>query len=246
MPVDSITGVALAVKDGMAQAGIVPIENSIEGTVALTLDLLFALPEIKIQGEIVLEIEHYLAMAKSKASGPVDLIYSHPQALAQCRQYLERHYPAARIVPTASTGAAARLVSTGAESAAAIVSRAAVDLYGLEIIAAGIQDFAGNKTRFIVLGYGIPAPTGRDKTSLVLALPENRPGALYLVLREFAEAVIDLTKIESRPAKRELGDYVFFIDCEGHMEDSRLAGVISRLRQKTALLEILGSYPRWG
>lgn len=246
VPMNTITDVALAVKDGLAEAGIVPIENSIEGTVNLTLDLLFAVKEIKIQGEVVLEIEHYLATEKNKAAGPIEVIYSHPQALAQCRQYLERHYPTARLVPTASTGAAARLVSTGAERAAAIVSRAAVELYGLEVIAAGIQDFASNKTRFVVLGHGIQAPTGRDKTSLVLALRENRPGGLYDVLHEFAEAAIDLTKIESRPAKRELGDYVFFIDCEGHIEDVRLAGVISRLQQKTALLEILGSYPRWG
>lgn len=243
---DTITEVAMAVQDGQADAGIVPIENSVEGTVNLTLDLLFAIKEIKIQGEIVLEIEHYLATEKSNAAGPIEVIYSHPQALAQCRQYLERHYPVARIVPTASTGAAAALVAAGTERAAAIVSRAAVDLYGLEVLAAGIQDFASNKTRFVVLGHGLPAPTGRDKTSLVLALRENRPGGLYQVLKDFADAVIDLTKIESRPAKQELGDYVFFIDCEGHVDHGRLAGVIARLQEKTALLEVLGSYPRWG
>lgn len=245
LPQATVAHVVAAVKERQACAGVVPLENSIEGSVNLTLDLLYEEKDLKIQGEIIVRVEHVLAGRAGLAAGDVTAVYSHPQALAQCRHYLVRHFPGVQLVPTASTAEAAQLVLDGASQGVAIVSRAAARRYELQVLAAGISDYPENKTRFVVIGRGLAPPTGRDKTSLVLALPDDRPGRLYQVLEEFAVAGINLTKIESRPAKKGLGDYIFYLDCEGHVTEPQVQGVLQRIRAKTSMLEVLGAYPRY-
>lgn len=245
VPLDTIPEVLMAVAGGRVSFGVVPVENSIEGTVNLTLDLLLQEKGLRVRGEVVQKIRHCLVGRKKVVGGSIRVIYSHPQALAQCRQYLQKYLPDARLQQSASTAEAAYLVSIGASDLAAISSLNAARRYGLEIYADNIQDYPDNKTRFMVVGRdGGDTPTGRDKTSLVVALPENRPGGLYSILKEFADADINLTKIESRPTKKELGEYLFFLDCLGHCEEVRLQSVLERMRAKVALLQVLGSYPR--
>ena len=166
-----------------------------------------------------------------------------PQALSQCYHYLTIHFPNVRIVSAESTGAAAQLVAEGPNYWAAVCSKEAAILYGLKIIDEKIQDFPDNKTRFLVISKNKLFPPANNKTTLVIALPENKPGGLYKVLKEFADQNINLTKIESRPTKKELGEYLFYIDCVGHMEDVNLSQVLSKLSSQVSFLKVLGSYP---
>ncbi|HHY45951.1 MAG TPA: prephenate dehydratase [Firmicutes bacterium] len=177
----------------------------------------------------------------------MDEILSHPQALAQCRNYLAAHFPNATQRATTSTAEAAREVASrkGAKPfCAAIGTLRAAQLYGLSIIARDIQDVPENETRFILLARGKRAPrTGHDKTSIAFSTVRDRPGALYSILEEFAVRSINLTKIESRPTKRMLGEYIFFVDCEGHEDDPAVREAIKALEPKTSYIKILGSYP---
>ncbi len=244
VPFKSIPEVLLAVRGGDVDAGVVPVENSIEGAVNLTLDRLRELKELSIKGEIIVLVEHCLA-GKNSSLENIEVVYSHPQALAQCQGFLNKRLSHARIIETVSTAeAAGRVASQGEkENSAAISSPLAARRYGLQILAASIQDYEGNKTRFIIVGRGSTMRTGCDKTSLVVSPPENRPGVLYNILKEFARAEINLTRIESRPTKYNLGEYVFFLDCEGHCSEKALLEVISRVRTM-AEVQILGSYPQ--
>ncbi|KKM08817.1 hypothetical protein SY88_22180 [Clostridiales bacterium PH28_bin88] len=242
VPFDSIPDVIDGVETGTVAHGVLPLENSIEGTVNLTVDLL-ASHQLSIQGEVVVDIRHCLA-ATVAGIEEVNEVLSHPQALAQCREYMSRHLRAVSVRQSTSTAEAARMVALSPPGAAAITSVLAAERYGLNILARDIQDYAGNRTRFVAVGKGTVPSTGRDKTSLVLALPKNRPGGLYRALEGFAVQGINLTRIESRPTKKELGDYLFFIDCEGHAEIEPLSTVLRRLEPQTVLLKVLGSYPR--
>ncbi|WP_227766145.1 prephenate dehydratase [Zhaonella formicivorans] len=241
-PVSNIPQLVHNVCDGEFVYGVLPVENSIEGTVNLTVDTLIKAKAVII-GEVITEIEHCLVLKKG-ASHKIQVVFSHPQALAQCYDYLSREFAGVNLVQVASTAEAARMVAEGPPGWAAVCSKHAAMSYGLDILAAGIQDYLENKTRFLVIGKNIAPPSGFDKTSLVIALPQNRPGGLYRVLKEFADAEINLTKIESRPTKKELGEYLFWIDCEGHIEDDKLKKVLKQLSTQAALLTILGSYPR--
>jgi prephenate dehydratase len=228
-----------AVEAGALEAGIVPVENSLEGAVTIVMDLLLRL-DVMIIGEVNVQIRHCLV---GRGDGEINVILSHPQALAQCRQYLREHYPRAEIRTTGSTSHAASLTQEFPEMAA-IADAGTAQKYGLKILAREIQDVSDNVTRFIVVGRKLAKATGWDKTSLVIYLERDQPGALFSILREFASRGINLTRIESRPSRRALGDYYFYIDLAGHVNDSAVRVAIDGIREKAAMVKVLGSYPR--
>ncbi len=242
LPVKSIPDVFREVNRGRADYGVVPIENSTEGVVNHTLDM-FLESEVHICSEISMRIGQNLLSTETRL-GAVKKIYSFPPPLAQCRAWLDGNLPEAEIVEASSTSAAARLASRNAGTAA-IASRLAARLYGLNILAADIQDAADNVTRFLILGRQWPGPTGRDKTSLMLAI-KDRVGALYHILKPFARYGVNLTSIESRPSRARAWNYVFFIDCLGHVQDEKLRKTLVALKPLTSVLKVLGSYPRGG
>lgn len=219
--------------------GVIPIENSLEGSVGITLDS-FLYHNLKIIGEIVIPIRHCL-LSKGKLS-EIKTILSHPQALAQCRNYIKTHLRGLEVRNTGSTATAAKLASESPELAA-IASLESAEKYGLEAIASDIQDREENYTRFAVVGHGFAKATGRDKTSIIVYLKRNRPGALYDLLGEFASRDIDLTKIESRPTKKEMGDYLFYIDMRGHIQDEKIRDALLGIEEKVGMLKVIGSYP---
>lgn len=231
--------VLVAVEAGDVEVGVVPIENSLEGAVGLTMDLLLRL-KVRIIGEVNLPIRHCLL---GKGGGEIKVILSHPQALAQCRQYIRDHYPKAEVRTTGSTSHAAKLAQEFSEMAA-IAGAGAAEKYDLLVLARDIQDAAENVTRFAVVGKEMAPASGRDKTSLVIYLERDRPGALYDILQEFAGKGINLTRIESRPSRRGLGDYYFYIDLEGHVSDRLVKEALQGVEKKASMVKVLGSYPR--
>jgi prephenate dehydratase len=241
-PYSSIDAVIRAVASAEIAECVVPIENSVEGSVNITLDTLAHEVELYISREIVMPVRHNL-LAK-EALRDVGLILSHPQALAQCRRTLSRFYPAACYRPVESTAEAARLVADGEPGFAAIGSRSAAELYGLAVIAADIQDTASNCTRFVSLGMFQVDPSGPGpwKTSIVCQIDGSKPGSLYHVLAEFAEREVNLTKIESRPARTGLGAYLFFFDLEGSVAEPRIDSALKAIAAKSLWFKNLGSY----
>ena len=236
----SIQSVMRAVESGECVLGIVPIENSIEGPVSLTLDSLIHNFDLKIKNEIIIPINHNLLAAQDISVDEIENVYSHAQALGQCQQYLERHNMTAHY--SLSTAAAAKQVAeTGKD--AAIGTLKAAELYGLKVIDTNIQEKFNNQTRFIVLDSEDSHQSGNDKTSISFSLFVDTPGGLYELLGLFAEENINLTKIESRPSKEGLGHYIFFIDLEGHRLDENISGILKSLDEKTSFFKILGSYP---
>jgi chorismate mutase/prephenate dehydratase len=240
LPFASVDEAFRRAESGATQFAVVPVENSTEGAVGRTLDLLLATP-LKICAEIELRVQQNL-MAKGPLKG-VKRIYSHSQSLAQCQGWLAQHLPKAERVAVASNAEAARLASK-ARGAAAIAGELAAERYGLKILARSIEDAADNTTRFLVLGRIEAGPTGRDRTSLVVSA-ENKPGAVHALLTPLAEHKVSMSRIESRPsrAKSGLWEYVFFIDVEGHEKDAALSRALAALREKAPLVKILGSYP---
>jgi len=228
-----------AVQSGQVDEGIVPVENSLEGAVTSVMDLLLS-KNVVIVGEVNLPIRHCLV---GRGEGEIRVILSHPQALAQCRQYLREHYPHAEIRTTGSTSHAARLSQEFAEMAA-IAGQDTAERYGLHILAREIQDASDNVTRFIVAARDEAKATGKDKTSLIIYLDKDRPGALFYILEEFAKRGINLTRIESRPSRKGLGDYYFYIDLQGHRQEQDVAEAIEAIKEKAAMVRVLGSYPR--
>jgi len=227
------------VERGRADVGVVPIENSTEGVVNHTLDGLTD-SELLIGSEILLEIHHYL-LSRARDLGEVKQVFSHPQALAQCREWLDRNLPHAQAFEVASTAIAAeRALDDG--SGAAVASELASRIYGLPILREQIEDYAQNVTRFLVVGRSAAGPTGRDKTSILLSI-RDEVGALYRILEPFATARCNLTKIESRPTRRRPWEYVFFVDFEGHQADPVTQGVLAAARERCLFLKVLGSYP---
>ncbi len=230
-----------AVKLKNADLGIVPIENSIAGTEGLTLDSLMEF-DLLIVGELLLDVKHNLASQGSISE--IKTIYAHPQAHAQCERYLRENLPQAEIIHTSSNGKSAELLSkSGKNDKAAIIPKLAAAKYGLKIIKEAIQDSRFNVTRFLVIGSECPKKTGKDRTSIAIYPQVDRPGLLYELLGQFAERRINLTKIESRPSKGKLGDYLFFIDMQGHKDEKRLKDAFAVI-EKSFLLKVLGSYPR--
>lgn len=233
------------VEAGGTAYGVVPVENSTEGVISHTLDRL-ANTTLSICGEVWLPVHHQL-LSRCSDLQSIAVIFSHPQSFAQCRSWIDTHLPHARHEVVSSNGLAAQMAaseSTGTAGRAAIASEAAGSLYGLTTLAHNIEDDPGNTTRFLVIGRKDPGPTGADKTSLVLQLQRDRPGALYHLLEPLADAEINMLRIESRPSRRSLWDYNFFIDVEGHQEDGVLHAVLESIQSQASSFRILGSYPR--
>jgi len=245
LPFPSIAAIGQAVTSGLTEQGVVPIENSLEGSVTFTLDLLISQPGLSIRDEIVLPIEHFLLALPGTQFSDIQVIYSHPQALAQCRDFLEKHFPQAQQGASLSTVAAVTDLRNSELPAAAIAPRRAAELHDMEIIGQNIQDSPNNVTRFVVLAGEDHPSTGRDKTSICFSFEQDSPGVLYQALGEFASRNINLAKIESRPTKESLGQYIFLIDCDGHRQDPLVKEALEAVAGKVSMLKILGSYPRW-
>ncbi|MGB9329192.1 MAG: prephenate dehydratase [Steroidobacteraceae bacterium] len=242
LPLGSIDEVFHEVEAGSADFGVVPIENSSEGTVNHTLDRFLSSP-LKICGEVELRIRQHL-MGSMNALGRIVRVCSHPQSLAQCREWLEEHLPGIEQVPVSSNAEGARR-ARDEKGTAAIAGDTAAEVYGLKVLAAEIEDRADNTTRFLVLGPKLFAPSGEDRTTLLVSvLHTDAPGALYRLLEPLAKHRVSLTRIESRPSRRRKWDYVFFIDFEGHVEDKHIAKALAALKKRASLFRVLGSYPR--
>ncbi|MBI4269007.1 MAG: prephenate dehydratase [Candidatus Rokubacteria bacterium] len=238
-PARSIVEVFDEVERGRAEFGVVPVENSTEGAVNVTLDRLIASDAV-ICGELRLEIAQQL-LSKAGDLGEVKRVLSHPQALAQCRDWLASHLAEVETEEVSSTAAAAEMAAEDS-GIAAIASALAGELYGVPVLRSRIEDNPQNSTRFLVIGRTPVGATGRDKTSILFAM-RNEPGALYRILEPLARARLNLTKIESRPAKHGPWEYVIFVDLEGHRDTPEVASVLREIGERTLFLKILGSYP---
>ena len=227
------------VEQGECDYGVVPIENSTEGAVTWTFDMLVD-SELKIRRQHLKEISHNL-LSLTKDLNSIRTVYSNPQVLDQCRNWLASHLPQAKTIVVASTTEAAE-IARERKNVAAIASIEAAQVYGLNVIRKGVQDIAHNTTRFLVIGENDAAPTGKDRTSILFSI-KDRVGALYSMLAPFYQNKINLTKIESRPSKRKAWDYYFFVDFEGHRLDKNVKRALSRLEDMCKYLKILGSYP---
>jgi chorismate mutase/prephenate dehydratase len=242
LPLSSIDEVFHEVEAGSADFGVVPIENSTEGTVNHTLDRFLSSP-LKICGEVELRIRQHL-MGSMSALGRIVRVCSHPQSLAQCRAWLEEHLPGIEQVAVSSNAEGARR-ARDEKGTAAIAGETAAEVYGLKVLAAEIEDQVDNTTRFLVLGRKLFAPSGEDRTTLLVSvLHTDAPGALHRLLEPLARHRVSLTRIESRPSRRRKWDYVFFIDFEGHAEDKNIAKALAALKKRASLFRLLGSYPR--
>ncbi len=228
-----------AVETGRADFAVVPVENSTEGAIVRTLDLIVASP-LRVCGEVMLPI-HQTLMRKQDGLDGIRRVYGHAQSLAQCQQWLARHLPAAERISVVSNSEGARLAAADPD-AATLGSETAAELYGLAVVQARVEDEASNTTRFLVLGKSDAAPSGRDKTSLVMST-KNEPGAIVRLLQPLAEAGISMSKLESRPARSGNWEYLFFVVCEGHRQDAKLAAALAEIGSRAAFLKILGSYP---
>ncbi len=245
LPFPTVEEAMLAVQDNVADRAVVPIENSLEGSVNATLDCLAFEVELFIQGEKVCQVRHCLLARPGVSLEEVERVISHPQAAAQCRRHLQNLLPGVEVQAANSTSEAARRVAESERPVAALGSALAAELYGLEVLREGMEDHPENRTRFVLVGKERMPPSGVDKTSLVCFIHQDRPGMLLQILQEFAYRYINLTKIESRPTKKSLGEYCFFIDCEGHEEDEVVASALRCLRCKLPQVKLLGSYPAY-
>jgi len=240
MPATTIDEVLRIVEARGADFGVVPIENSLEGSVNQTHDCLRE-SNLRIGGEVLLAVHHQL-MSQAASLADLRRIYAHPQALAQCRHWLDANCPSTERVPATSNAEAARRVADE-HDAAAIAGEMAAEIYSLPILFRNIEDDPSNTTRFLVLGHQDVAPSGQDLTSLFFVMP-NRPGALHEVLRAFADASISMTRIESRPQRQAKWEYVFFVDIDGHQAEPRIAAALAKVAATASMLRVLGSYPR--
>ena len=248
VPVRSIPDVLAATEAGEVDLGFVAIENAIEGTVTAAIDALAFEHQLLIQREVVIPVHQNLLAPPGTTLADVRAVMSIPVATAQVRQWLAANLPGVDEIAANSTAEAARLVGDGGHpNTAAIAPAVAAELYGLDVIAAEIEDHPENETRFVVVARdGIPVPTGHDKTTIVCFQQADRPGSLLAILQEFAARAINLTKIESRPTKQGLGDYCFAIDFEGHVADELVTDCLRDLRAKVSDVKFLGSYPAAG
>ncbi|MEK6699411.1 MAG: prephenate dehydratase [Nitrospirota bacterium] len=240
VPVESIKDVFSEVERGRADFGVVPVENSTEGVVNYTLDM-FIDSGLKIYAEIMLEVSQNL-MNRSGNQEDIRKIYTHPQVPGQCRQWLEKNMSGVPILDAPSTARAAEMAKDAPE-AGAIASEMAAVLYGLQIVAKKIEDNPNNFTRFLVISKKPTGKTGRDKTSIMFSI-KDKVGALHNMLTPFAEAGINLNRLDARPSGRQVWDYVFFLDMEGHVEEPKVAQAIERLKKDCLFLKVLGSYPK--
>lgn len=242
LPLSTIDEVFHEVEAGTADFGVVPIENSTEGSVNHTLDRFLASP-LHICGEVELRIRQNL-MGKLKSLREIKRVCSHPQSLAQCRQWLQANLPDVELIPESSNAEAARR-ARDEKGTAAIAGETAAEVYGLTVLCADIEDRPDNTTRFLVIGRRMFGPSGRDRTTLLVSTGHTEaPGALHRLLEPLARNNVSLSRIESRPSQRRKWDYVFFIDLEGHIDDPPVAKALARLKTRASLCRVLGSYPR--
>ncbi|MDH4163732.1 MAG: prephenate dehydratase [Nitrospirota bacterium] len=242
VPVESIKDVFSEVERGRSDYGVVPIENSTEGVVNYTLDM-FIDSDLKIYAEVMLEVSQNL-MNRSGKIEDIRKIYTHPQVPGQCRQWIEKNLAGIPIFDAPSTARAAEMAKDDPE-AGAIASEMAAILYGLQFVAKKIEDNPHNVTRFLIISRKSPGKTGRDKTSIMFSI-KDKVGALHGMLTPFADAGINLNRLDARPSGQKVWDYVFFLDMEGHIEEQKVADAIERLKQDCMFLKVLGSYPRSG
>ena len=242
LPLAAINEVFHEVEGGIADFGVVPIENSTEGTVNHTLDM-FLNSSLKICGEVELRIHHCL-MGRMTSTADVKRICAHPQALAQCRGWLDEHAPDVERIAVSSNGEGARR-ARDERGTAAIAGRAAADIYGLTLIASEIEDRPDNTTRFLVVGRKLFSASGADRTTLLVSASDTvDAGALFRLLEPLSQHRVNMTRIESRPSRKRKWDYVFFIDIEGHVSDESVAKALQALESRATLFKVLGSYPR--
>lgn len=240
LPVTSIDNVFAEVEAGIADFGIVPVENSTEGAVNNTLDMFLSSP-LKICGELDLPIHHNL-MSKNSDLGDIKTVFSHRQSLAQCRNWLKENMPHAECVAVSSNAEAAKRAQY-TDHSAAIAGESAAGMYGLNLIHKEIEDRSDNSTRFLIIGKQILVASGEDRTSLLVAA-KDQPGALFHILKPLSECGVSMTRIESRPSKLGKWDYVFFIDVDGHKDQENLSQALRQLERITTQLKVLGSYPK--
>lgn len=241
VPQSTIDAVFSQVQSGECNYGVVPVENSTEGMVSHTLDSFMDSP-LQISGEVEMRIGHHLLAAAATPAAAVTRICAHQQALAQCRNWLDLHWPRVPREAVSSNGEAARLAAT-TPGVAAVAGDMAAELYELEKLAEHIEDYPDNTTRFLVIGREEVPPSGRDKTSLIVS-SRNKPGALFNLLDPFRRAGVSLTRIDTRPSRTEKWAYVFFIEFEGHLQDDNVRAIVGELEEQSILLKPLGSYPR--
>lgn len=241
-PYRSLLEVFKAVEEGNVDAGIVPAENSLEGSVNQTYDLLLS-SDLKVSGEVILRVSHCLIANKKMSLESIKTVYSHPQALAQCRNFLDSLN--CEVIPTYDTAGSVKLIKEKKlMDSCAIASERAAKIYKMIILAKGIEDDKNNYTRFFILSKNDSSYTGNDKTSIIFST-KNVPGALYSSLREFAIRRINLTKIESRPTRITPWEYNFYLDFEGHRSEKRCKKALEGLKKKASFVKVLGSYPKW-
>ena len=240
----SIPAVIEAAWNGEVEEAVVPIENSIEGVVTFTVDMLIYDCDLKMKAEVMVPIHNCLIWDGETPPERARVIYSHPQALAQCRSYLRRRLPDAEHLASLSTAAAIDDMRSSPRPALAISSRRAASLLDADIIEYDIEDLINNRTRFVTLARQDGERTGYDRTSICFDFDQDAPGTLYRALGELAKREINMIKIESRPDKRSLGHYLFLIDMEGHRTDPETRDALNDIQSQTALFKILGSYPR--
>jgi len=239
---NTIPDIILEVQNGKLDEAIVPIENSLEGAVNATMDMISTEVELKIKAELVIAVKQNLLAKRGTSLDSIKYILSHPQPIGQCRKYIRENLSNSEIRYIFSTAGAAEEVASGDGDSAAIGSITAAKVYGLDVIAHGIQDGDNNFTRFVIVSKEDSHKSGHDKTSIVFST-EDRPGSLYRVLDIFNLWDINMTRIESRPAKNRLGKYIFFVDIEGHREDDDMRDALTMVKRKTSFFKFLGSYP---
>jgi chorismate mutase/prephenate dehydratase len=239
VPQKTIADVFSEVAKGRADYGVVPVENSTEGVVTHTLDM-FVDSDLKIVSAIVLPISHCLVSRCQRKD--IKKLFVHPQTLAQCRSWIHKNFPHAELIETSSNARSAERAATERNSGA-IAGLLAAETYRVPVLEHDIQDNSANATRFLVLGRKCPPPTGRDRTSLMLSI-RDEVGALHKALAPFRRHRINMTKIESRPSKRKVWEYFFFVDCDGHVDDAKVARAIKQLEEQCSYVKVLGSYPK--
>ena len=240
----SIPEILMAVRNKELDEAIVPIENSIEGAVNATLDMIASEADLMIKSELVIPVRENLLVKRGTRLEDIRYVLSHPQPLGQCRKFLMDNLPGAQVKVTYSTAGAADEVSKGIGDSAAIGSIIAAEVYGLDIALSDIHDSDSNFTRFIVVSLADGEKTGNDKTSVVFST-DDKPGSLFKILEIFNLWDINMSKIESRPAKNQLGKYIFFVDLIGHRDDDDIKDALTMVKRKTSYLKFLGSYPVW-
>jgi prephenate dehydratase len=246
LPMASIPALVAAVETGLANNAVLPIENSIEGAISTTLDLLIHETELSIIAELVVRVRLYLITVPGATLSDIAVVSSHSNPLGQSRRFLERCLPKATQIAALSTAVAVQeVMEAGDPSRAAIGTLSAATMFGGQILAHDIQDLQTNVTRFVALAASKAEPTGDDKTSIAFLLKANVPGALFRVLRPFAEAGIQLTKLESRPSRTEILEYVFLCDFLGHRDDPTIAKALEAVAEECTMLKVFGSYPRF-